>query len=90
MKKIILLSLSFILLNACSVDATKKNDVNGLSLSRTSMVQKHYDDEIIPKGTLFSWSPDLKGVYPDNRLNHVNMDSLLKKGIENALVKKGY
>jgi len=90
MKKIILLSLSCFLLNACAVDATKENDVNSLSLNRTSMVQKHYDDQLIPKGTLFSWSPNLKGVYQDNRLNHINMDSLLKKSIESTLVKKGY
>ncbi|MCK5121539.1 MAG: DUF4136 domain-containing protein [Methylococcales bacterium] len=90
MKKIILLSLASIVLNACSVDANKEYDVNSVSLNRTSMVQKHYDDELIPKGTLFSWSPNLKGVYQDNRLNHVNMDRLLKKSIESTLVKKGY
>jgi len=90
MKKIILLSLTSILLNACAVDASKEKDVNSFSLNRTSVVQKHYDNEHIPKGTLFSWSPDLKGVYQDNRLDHVNMDSLLRKGIESTLVKKGY
>ena len=90
MKKFIILSLANIILSACSVDATKEDDVNSMFLNRTSMVQKHYDDEFIPKGTLFSWSPNLKGVYQDNRLNHVNMDRLLKKGIESTLVKKGY
>jgi len=90
MKKIILLSLASIVLNACSVGVTKEDDGNSLSLNRTSMVQRHYDDELIPKGTLFSWSPNIKGVYQDNRLNHVNMDNLLKKSIESTLVKKGY
>ncbi len=90
MKKNILLSLVCITLNACSVDATKENDVNSLSLNRTSMVQTHYNDELIPKDSLFSWSPNLKGVYQDSRLTHVNMDKLLKNGIEEALVKKGY
>jgi len=90
MKKIILLSLACITLNACSVDPTKEVAENSLALARTSMVQKHYDDELIPNGTLFSWSPSLKGVYQDNRLDHVDMDNLLKQAIKNALVKKGY
>jgi hypothetical protein len=54
------------------------------------MVQKHYNDELIPKGTLFGWSPDLKGIYQDKRLNHINIDRLLKQSIEKALVKKGF
>jgi len=90
MKIIILLSLACITLNACSVDPTKEEGVNSLALGRTSMVQKHYDDELIPNGTLFSWSPSLKGVYQDNRLDHVDMDNLLKQAIKKTLVKKGY
>jgi len=77
-------------LNACSVGPTKEGGVNSLPLGRTSMVQKHYDDEFIANGTLFSWSPNLKGVYQDNRLDHVDMDNLLKQAIKKALVKKGY
>jgi len=90
MKIIILLSFACMTLNACSVGPTKEGGVNSLALGRTSMVQKHYDDELIANGTLFSWSPNLKGVYQDNRLDHVDMDNLLKQAIEKALVKKGY
>ena len=90
MKKIILLSLAGITLNACSVDAIKEDEVNSLSLNRTSMVQRYYDNQLIPNDTLFSWSPNLKAVYQDKRLNHVDMDMLLIQGIENVLVKKGY
>ena len=90
MKKIILLSLVCITLSACSVNAIKQEDVSSSFLNRTSMVQRHYSDILIPEGTLFSWSPNLKGVYPDSRLANVNMDKLLKNGLEDALIKKGY
>jgi len=63
MKKIILLSFVCITLSACSVDAIKEGDESSSSLNRTSMVQRHYSDVLISKGTLFSWSPNLKGIY---------------------------
>ena len=90
MKKTIFISIVYTILSACSVDATKQNDINSSSLNNTSMVQMQYDDQLIPDGALFSWSPELKGVYKDDRFNHVDMDALLKQGIVNALVKKGY
>ena len=90
MKKTILLGIVYTIISACSVDATRQYDGNSSSLNKTSIIQMHYDDQPIPRGALFSWSPDLKGVYQDDRLNYVNMDALLKQGIVNALVKKGY
>ena len=90
MKKIILLSLVGIALSGCSTDLTRQYELNSSSLNRSSIVQMHYDEQRIPSEALFSWSADFKGIYLDNRLSHVNMDVLLKQGIVNALVKKGY
>ena len=90
MKKIILLSLVGIALSGCSTDLTRQYELNSSSLNRSSIVQMHYDEQRIPSEALFSWSADFKGIYLDNRLSHVNMDALLKQGIVNALVKKGY
>ena len=84
MKKTIFISIVYTILSACSVDSTKQNDINSSFLNKTSMVQMQHDDQPISDGALFSWSPDLKGVYQDDRFNHVDMDALLKQGIVNA------
>lgn len=90
MKKIILIGFLSVLSSACTVDKTKPNDVLSSQLGRSSVVQRNYDKTSIPAGSTFSWFPDLKGVYPDKRLQNVKMDDLLKQGIVNVLVKKGY
>ena len=86
MKKKLLLSL-IPLLSACSTTTTQQNAAPRI---RPVSVQVRYDTQAIPDGALFSWSPGLTGMYQDARLNHTNMDELLKKGIVNALIEKGY
>jgi len=86
MKKIVLLSF-ITLLNACTTNATQQNST---PINRPVSVQVRYDTQTIPVGSLFSWSSGLTGMYQDARLIHTNMDELLKKGIVNALIEKGY
>ena len=86
MKKMILLSL-ITFLSACSTNTTQQNATPKI---RPVSVQVRYDTQAIPVGALFSWSPGLTGMYQDARLKHTNMDELLKKGIVNALIEKGY
>jgi len=86
MKKIILLSL-ITLLSACTTNTTQQNATPTI---RPISVQVRYDTQAIPEGALFSWSSGLTGMYQDARLKHTNMDELLKKGIVNALIGKGY
>jgi hypothetical protein len=86
MEKIILLSC-IALLDACSSNTTRQNTA---PIIKPVSVQIRYDNQIIPADSLFSWSPGLTGMYLDARLNHTNMDELLKKGIVNALIEKGY
>jgi hypothetical protein len=86
MKKIILLSL-ITLLSACSTNTTQQNAAPRI---RPVSVQVRYDTQAIPDGSVFSWSSELTGMYQDARLNHTNMDDLLKKGIVIALIEKGY
>ena len=87
-KKIILSSL-ITLLSACATN-TNITRQNTTPISKPVSVQVRYDTQAIPTGALFSWSPELSGMYQDARLNHTNMDELLKKGIVNALIEKGY
>ena len=75
------------LLSACSTNKTQGNVV---PINRPTTVQIRYDTQAIPAGAVFSWLPGLTGMYQDGRLSHTDMDELLKKGIVNALIEKGY
>lgn len=75
------------LLSACSTNKTQGNVV---PVNRPTTVQVRYETQAIPVGALFGWLPGLTGMYQDDRLNHTNMDQLLKKGIVSALIEKGY